>query len=765
MGITWRQTFVLASILSFLFLGCSGSGGDGGTPSVAPTADPTPPSVLSVFPRKEATGVSLTPAVTATFSKVMDASSLTATTFTVKDAQGNLIPGTISHTGTTATFIPSVALAPSNSYLATITAGVIDLARNALPGDYFWPFATSTAPDTTPPTVLMTSPTNGATGVALNTTVTATFSEVMDVSSINTTTFTVKDGNGNPVSGTVTYVGATATFTPSTNLVDSTTFVATITSGAKDVAGNALTANYSWYFTTLVTPDTTPPTVISTYPVNGATDVAANAIITATFSEPMDATTVTAATFTVKDVANNPISGVVICSGRTAFFSPSTNLSLSTAYTATITVTVKDLAGNAMVSAYSWGFTTSATPPAPGAGSLDASFGVGGVRLVNFGGGAEEARAIALQPDGKSLVGGISHVTSGRRFALMRLDLNGALDPTFGSGGTVITTFAGSIEDFMAGLAVQPDGKIVAAGGSTQPQSSSTVALARYNADGSLDSTFGSNGTVRTNVGIFGSHAESVALQTDGKIVVGGESEQAGNLLPFTLLRYNSDGSLDPSFGSGGISRTLVGGYSGIIKSIVIQPDGKIVAAGYVIVAGTFDFAFTRFNTDGSVDTSFGINGSTIISISTGDDACDSVRLQSDGKIVGVGSPSFTIVRLTSQGSLDSSFGASGMVTTDFGSQSAAYGLAVQTDGRLIAAGYAYNQGFALARYNTDGSLDTTFGNGGRVATGHPFTTAGGLVLAFDVTTQGDGKIIAAGVGLPDPKFGLQDFAVARFLP
>lgn len=385
--------------------------------------------------------------------------------------------------------------------------------------------------------------------------------------------------------------------------------------------------------------DLTPPTVSSTTPANNATGVAVNTGITATFSEQLDAATITTATFTVKDAANHLVIGTVSYSGITATFTPSVNLAFSMTYTATITTGAKDLGGNPLTSDVVWLFTTTATPPQ--AGSLDAPFGVGGVRLVSFGRGAEEAHAIVLQPDGKSLVGGFADVAGGRKFALMRLDLTGALDPTFGSGGTIITTFAGSSWDIIWGLVVQPDGKIVAAGGYD------AFALARYNTDGSLDSTFGSNGTVRTAVGISQATAYSVALQADGKIVAGGWSVQAGiPAVQFTLIRYNSDGSLDPSFGSGGISSTPVDGYSGQIRSIVIQPDGKIVAAGDARVAGTYDFAFARFNTDGSVDTLFGTNGSTIIAIGTGDDTCFSVRLQSDGKIVAVGTPAFPLSAL-----------------------------------------------------------------------------------------------------------------------
>jgi uncharacterized delta-60 repeat protein len=235
--------------------------------------------------------------------------------------------------------------------------------------------------------------------------------------------------------------------------------------------------------------------------------------------------------------------------------------------------------------------------------------------------------------------------------------------------------------------------------------------------------------------------------------------------IPFTLIRYNSDGSLDPLFGSGGIVQTLVAGQSANIRSIALQPDGKIVAAGYT--APLFDFAVMRFNADGSVDTSFGTDGSVVVAIGALDDTCYAVCLQPDGKIVaagetmsratsGVQTGSPVLVRLTAQGSLDQAFGSGGKVVATSAQDSRAWGLALQADGKMVTAGFSFNEGFALLRYNSDGSPDMTFGTGGKAT-----SNAGDLAAAWAIAIQNDGKILSAGFS----STGRKDFAVARFLP
>ena len=215
------------------------------TPPGPPGAAPT---VTSTSPASAATGVPITTKIIVTFSKAMDPSTITASTFTLKRGTTS-VAGTVTYTGVTATFAPSSNLAASAAHTATITTGAKDPAGNALAANFVWSFTTGALPDTTPPLVTFTSPASAATGVPINTKILVTFSEAMDPLTITTATFTLKQGT-TPVSGTVTFASRTATFNPVSNLAASTVYTATITTGAKDPAGNALAANFVWSFTT-----------------------------------------------------------------------------------------------------------------------------------------------------------------------------------------------------------------------------------------------------------------------------------------------------------------------------------------------------------------------------------------------------------------------------------------------------------------------------------------------------------------------------------
>ena len=323
--------------------------------------DTTPPTVSSTSPARDATGLAVNAPISATFSEAMDGTSITNATFTLN----NGLTGTVNYnySSRTAVFVPSGNLAYSTTYTATLTTGAKDAAGNAMAANYTWTFNTGAAPDTTPPSVSSTIPANGATGLALNSAITATFSEPMDASTITNAIFTLNNGE----TGAVTVNGTTAIFTPSSNLAYSTTYTATITSGAKDASGNAMAANYTWTFTTGAAPDTTPPTVSITSPANSTTGWPVNSAITATFSETMDGATLTNAIFKLNEsLTNNVVTGAVTFdySGTTptATFTPARNLAYLTAYTATITTGAKDAAGNAMAANYTWTFNTGTGP-------------------------------------------------------------------------------------------------------------------------------------------------------------------------------------------------------------------------------------------------------------------------------------------------------------------------------------------------------------------------------------------------------------------
>ena len=319
------------------------------------------PTVISTVPASGATAVPVNTLVSATFSEAMNAATINGTTFTVTGPGATPVAGTVTYTGTTATFTPTAILANSTLFTATITTGAKDPAGASLAANFVWTF--TTAATAAPPTVVSTVPANGATAVAVNTTISATFSEAMNPATINGTTFTVTGPGATPVAGTVTYTGTTATFTPTAILANSTLFTATITTGAKDPAGASLAANFVWTFTTAAT--AAPPTVVSTVPANGATAVAVNTTISATFSEAMNPATINGTTFTVTGPGATPVAGTVTYTGTTATFTPTAILANSTLFTATITTGAKDPAGASLAANFVWTFTTAATAAPP----------------------------------------------------------------------------------------------------------------------------------------------------------------------------------------------------------------------------------------------------------------------------------------------------------------------------------------------------------------------------------------------------------------
>ena len=355
--------------------------------STAVAPDTTRPSVSTVFPVNGATMVAINTAITASFSEAMTPASITTASFTLACPAGTAVAGTVSYatTGNVATFTPSSPLPSSTTCAATITTAVRDLAGNALAAPFTWSFTTSAAPDTTAPTVSTVFPANGATMVAINTAITASFSEAMAPASITAASFTLACPAGTPFTGTVSYAtsGNVASFTPNAPLPSSTTCAATITTGARDLAGNALAAPFNWSFTTSAAPDTTAPTVSTVFPASGATMVAINTAITASFSEAMNAASITTASFTLACPAGTAVTGTVsyATSGNVASFTPTAPLPSSTTCAATITTGARDLAGNALAAPFNWSFTTSAAPDTT-APTVSTVFPVNGATMV-----------------------------------------------------------------------------------------------------------------------------------------------------------------------------------------------------------------------------------------------------------------------------------------------------------------------------------------------------------------------------------------------
>jgi uncharacterized delta-60 repeat protein len=379
----------------------------------------------------------------------------------------------------------------------------------------------------------------------------------------------------------------------------------------------------------------------------------------------------------------------------------------------------------------------------------------------------DDGKSVAVQTDGKIVVAGYATVGPAAQIGLVRYNVDGSLDKSFNGTGKVITA-VGDGDCKAEGLALQSDGKIVVAGYSFKPSGKDRAefTVLRYNPDGTLDSGFGESGKVTSEIGGSSDSAKSVALQDDGKIVVAGDTLAPGNN-DFAVARYNANGSLDTSFNGTG---KATADFSQIDygRSVAVQGDGKIVVAGDAERGDHRTFAVARFNANGTPDISFNKTGKVTTDFGGGKAEARGVAVQSDGKIVvaGLASPDgtekFALVRYNLDGTLDTSFGGTGKVLTLVGiSSSNATAMALQGDGKIVVVGHAVNNSgrdrdFALVRYNADGSLDTRFNGSGKVTTA--VSDHDGHCEA--VALEKDGKIVAAGwVSSGDNS----DFAVVRF--
>ena len=422
---------------------------------------------------------------------------------------------------------------------------------------------------------------------------------------------------------------------------------------------------------------------------------------------------------------------------------------------------------------------------------LDNTFGSDGKAAAIFNGNDDEAFSIAIQPDGKIIEAGWTTNSSGNyAFAVARFSQNGSLDNTFGTNGLVSTFISGgdSTNDRAYSVAIQPDGKIVVAGYSNDT-TYSAFAVARFNSNGTLDNTFGTKGSVRTFISGGGGIdvGRHVLIQPNGKIVVVGMSLIISVFYDLGVARFNSDGKMDNTFGTNGTtSVTAIGDpYDYNSFSCALQPDGKIVVAGSSI---SFDdvsnvpFKVARLNSNGTLDNTFGVNGTSGTYISGGDstnDVCNSVSIQLDGKIVLAGYSgrasltlindiAFAVARFDSNGTKDSTFGTNGTVRAYIiGSDSIsdrAYSAAIQSDGKIVVgggSGFLGQSSFAIARFDSNGTKDSTFGTNGTVT-----TTFGSDInvsdAAMSIALQTDGKILAGGYSQIEA--GGTVFVLARYL-
>ncbi len=399
-------------------------------------------------------------------------------------------------------------------------------------------------------------------------------------------------------------------------------------------------------------------------------------------------------------------------------------------------------------------------------GDFDLNFGNSGKVITDVGGDLDEASSIIIQPDGKIIVVGysVSLASFSDDFALVRYNSDGTIDQSFGNSGKVTTDFDTNF-DFALSANLQTDGKIVVVGNTALG-----FAIVRYNSNGSLDTSFDNDGksTITFNNSFGNISGWTSAIQSDGKIIVAGSVKSASNY-DFALARLNFNGSVDTSFGTNGRVTTSFGALRDEIRSIKIQPDGKIVAAGFASNGVNYDFALARYNVNGLLDNSFDGDGKVLSPLGNGNDLAYSLAIQNDGKLLLAGQKftgtdyDFALARYNPNGSIDAQFGVSGSISTSFGSSNdCAYSVEIQQNGKIIASGYTGNmpnRNFALSRYDNNGFLDSTFNGTGKVIS--DFGSSDEAVS--NLKLQPDGKIVVSGFRAIQNNGSTADFIVARY--
>ncbi|MBL8436329.1 MAG: DUF4347 domain-containing protein, partial [Zoogloea sp.] len=373
---------------------------------------------------------------------------------------------------------------------------------------------------------------------------------------------------------------------------------------------------------------------------------------------------------------------------------------------------------------------------------------------LDIAGAAERGQAVVVQPDGKILVAG--HTGSPADFLLVRYNADGSMDTSFGGGDGIVTTAISAGDDKAHGLALQADGKIIVVGETAT--NDKDFAVLRYNADGSLDTSFGGGDGIVTTDFAGGSLdvAYRVVVQADGRIVVGGAS--GSGTTDFAVARYLADGTLDTSFSGDGKQTVDFAGSVDEGFGLALDAAGRILQAGSAVVGSQQDFGVVRYNTDGSLDTSFSGDGKLTTAIGTSWDIAHQVAVQAGGKIVvggysGASNNDLSLIRLNDDGTPDGGFGTAGVVTTNLGGNESLWDLALQPDGRIVVVGGGGDNHLLVARYLADGSADTSFsGDGNLVLSRSSFE----ILYAVDIAP--DGRIVAAGYG----SNATEDLAVLR---
>ena len=359
--------------------------------------------------------------------------------------------------------------------------------------------------------------------------------------------------------------------------------------------------------------------------------------------------------------------------------------------------------------------------------------------------------SISIQQDGKIVAVGTKYFGSSfSYFAVSRYDIYGNLDTSFSSDGMQITNINNHGDGKSS--AIQSDGKIIV-GGIEKYGSFGNLTLIRYNSNGSIDSTFSTNGIATFNIDSTSNFGGYIALQPDGKILISGDTYSINSNI--NIVRYNTDGSLDSTFSTDGIVTTDINGHSDKVYCIAVQQDGKIIVAG----SSNDDIALIRYNTDGSIDSSFSADGIIITDINNSIDIAKAIVIQNDGKILltGTSDNNFVLIRYNSDGSFDSTFSINGIFSMLSTISITPNALAIQLDGKIIVAGSHLNgsmKDFAFVRFNVNGTLDSSLYNNGIVTT--PLTWSSG---ARCIAIQQDHKIILGGDSWSDVNY----FTLTRY--
>jgi uncharacterized delta-60 repeat protein len=417
-----------------------------------------------------------------------------------------------------------------------------------------------------------------------------------------------------------------------------------------------------------------------------------------------------------------------------------------------------------------------ATAPAArtASGDLDPTFGEDGIVRTDLTPAEDHGFAVAIQPDGKILVAGEQGLGGPNpRFAVVRYETDGSIDPSFGGGDGKVSIDITRGYDYVYSVRIQGNGKIVLAGTANYFGRNSRFALARLTSDGSLDPTFGGDGKVMTDITPSYDALNGMALQPNGKIVVVGGVAAGPDNGKIAVARYRFDGSLDPTFGGDGMvfadpTPTYDDGLA-----IGVEADGQIVVAGGAGFDGPNErFVMLAYQPDGSLDATFGGDGMVFTDLTPQPDVPFGLAIQEDGKIVVAGGaalgertdPKFALVRYERDGSLDPSLRGDGTVITNFTPfDDGAYSVAIAPDGKIVTAGLAGNGGsaprFAAVRYTTEGAYDASFGGDGKVTT----DVTPGFDSAWAVAVQSDGSVVCSGVAGAGGRHAT--FAVVRYQP